>query len=229
MPNLRNITIRYEDWIKYADAVGDFNPLHRDDEFAKKHGLEGKIAPGMFVASFIQTLREELIRKVNLKFRSPVKDGDVVEVSERAGRYSFVCKGKTVCEASVGFGDYETPEISPHGKIVHEYETNLTSERIRDFSGSICLANLGRPPEMFLAALSAPALLDYAGVQGKTGLHASQSFEIYCSYELGRIVIGIEEGRTKSGVESVQLYWNQHGKVIASGRALVVPVSLSQS
>lgn len=38
----------------YADASGDFNPIHLDEEIAKKAGLPGIIAHGMFIASLIE-------------------------------------------------------------------------------------------------------------------------------------------------------------------------------
>ncbi|WP_328820840.1 MaoC/PaaZ C-terminal domain-containing protein [Peribacillus faecalis] len=33
--------------VKYAGASGDFNPLHTDDQFANKAGIDGVIAHGM--------------------------------------------------------------------------------------------------------------------------------------------------------------------------------------
>lgn len=38
---------------QYAGASGDFNPLHLDDEFARKIGMEGVIAHGMLVMGFL--------------------------------------------------------------------------------------------------------------------------------------------------------------------------------
>lgn len=37
----------------YADASGDFNPIHLDEEVAKKVGLPGIIAHGMFIAGLV--------------------------------------------------------------------------------------------------------------------------------------------------------------------------------
>jgi len=36
---------------KFADFSGDFNPVHFDDEAAKKQGFKGRIAHGMIAAS----------------------------------------------------------------------------------------------------------------------------------------------------------------------------------
>jgi acyl dehydratase len=38
---------------EYAQASGDFNPIHLDEEVAKKNGLPGIIAHGMLIAGFI--------------------------------------------------------------------------------------------------------------------------------------------------------------------------------
>lgn len=39
--------------VKYAGASGDYNPLHTDDDFAKKIGMQGVIAHGMLVMGFL--------------------------------------------------------------------------------------------------------------------------------------------------------------------------------
>ncbi|MGG3942145.1 MaoC/PaaZ C-terminal domain-containing protein [Peribacillus psychrosaccharolyticus] len=39
--------------VKYAGASGDFNPLHTDDAFAQKIGMQGVIAHGMLVMGFL--------------------------------------------------------------------------------------------------------------------------------------------------------------------------------
>jgi len=36
------------DLVRYAEASGDLNPIHRDEEFARSVGLPGVIAHGMF-------------------------------------------------------------------------------------------------------------------------------------------------------------------------------------
>lgn len=43
----RTIEITREDLRRYADASGDHNPIHLDDEAARALGLEGVIAHGM--------------------------------------------------------------------------------------------------------------------------------------------------------------------------------------
>ena len=49
----------------YAEASGDFNPIHLDEEVAKKAGLPGVIAHGMLIAAYIAERAEEFIAKEN--------------------------------------------------------------------------------------------------------------------------------------------------------------------
>ncbi len=79
-------------------TTGDVNPLHRDDEYAKIHGMEGHVAFGMLTASYLSTLagvylpgERSLIQGVELKFVSPVYPGDILtvtgEVTEKNDAY----------------------------------------------------------------------------------------------------------------------------------------------
>lgn len=46
--------------VTYAETVGDFNPLHFDDEFAKNEGFDERIAHGMLVGSLVLGLNKAL-------------------------------------------------------------------------------------------------------------------------------------------------------------------------
>ncbi len=48
---------------QYADASGDFNPIHLDEAVAKKVGLPGIIAHGMFVSALIAERARTFIRE----------------------------------------------------------------------------------------------------------------------------------------------------------------------
>lgn len=41
---------------KFAELIGDYNPLHTDEEYAKTTQFKGRIAHGMLIASFFSTL-----------------------------------------------------------------------------------------------------------------------------------------------------------------------------
>lgn len=80
------------DLIKYSGASGDFNPIHTIDEAAKKAGLPGIIAHGMWtmgnLAKLFTTYHEEgFIQDYVVRFTGMVFLDDVItlkaELSER--------------------------------------------------------------------------------------------------------------------------------------------------
>lgn len=78
-------TITEADVINFAGIVGDFNPIHVDDEFAKKTVFGKRLAHGMLTASFISTLMGRCMPGTNglylsqeLKFLKPVFIGDTI-------------------------------------------------------------------------------------------------------------------------------------------------------
>lgn len=71
----------------FAEASGDRNPVHFDDEFAAKTPFRGRIAHGILTASLISSVIGEklpghgsIYLSQTLKFRAPVRPGDKVEV-----------------------------------------------------------------------------------------------------------------------------------------------------
>lgn len=81
------------DLIKYAGASGDFNPIHTIDEEAKKAGLPGIIAHGMWTMGNLAKLftpfyEEGFIKEYAIRFRGMVFLNDVVtlkaELKERS-------------------------------------------------------------------------------------------------------------------------------------------------
>jgi acyl dehydratase len=52
LPRMEKV-VRREDVKAYADASGDQNPLHQDDDFAKSVGFPGIIAHGMFTMAHL--------------------------------------------------------------------------------------------------------------------------------------------------------------------------------
>ncbi|PID01395.1 dehydratase [Sporosarcina sp. P2] len=58
---------------QYAGASGDFNPLHLDDGFAQKIGMDGVIAHGMlvmgFLGEYVMKIAGKKARVVNFKMR----------------------------------------------------------------------------------------------------------------------------------------------------------------
>ena len=63
----------------FTQISGDINPLHLDDDFAKKHGFPSRVVYGMLTASFYSTLagvylpgERCLLYEVDAKFTKPV-------------------------------------------------------------------------------------------------------------------------------------------------------------
>ena len=73
-----------EDVKAYADASGDQNPLHQDDEVARASGFPGIIAHGMYTMGTLASAivgwagdAEALVR-LKVQFRAPVFMGETI-------------------------------------------------------------------------------------------------------------------------------------------------------
>jgi 3-hydroxybutyryl-CoA dehydratase len=71
----------------FGDASTDRNPLHFDDAFGRETPFGGRIAHGMISAAFISAVigntlpgHGSIYLSQTLKFRAPVRPGDVVRV-----------------------------------------------------------------------------------------------------------------------------------------------------
>jgi acyl dehydratase len=68
----------------YADASGDHNPIHLDDDFARSVGLPGRIAHGMLQMAIAGTVAAEAagggarLRRLQCRFAGMVVPGDTV-------------------------------------------------------------------------------------------------------------------------------------------------------
>ena len=75
---------------KYAEASGDYNPIHINQEFAAATPLGGTIAHGMLVLAyesemFSNTFGEhwDSSGKLSIRFRNPARPGDTLTVSSK--------------------------------------------------------------------------------------------------------------------------------------------------
>jgi 3-hydroxybutyryl-CoA dehydratase len=71
----------------FGDASTDRNPLHFDEEFGRATPFGGRIAHGMITAAFISAVigntlpgHGSVYLSQALKFRAPVRPGDIVRV-----------------------------------------------------------------------------------------------------------------------------------------------------
>ena len=78
-------TVTEEDVKTFGDLSGDYNPLHFDEEWAKKTMFGGRIAHGILSASFISTAigmhlpgPGTIYMSQSMRFLGPVKIGDTI-------------------------------------------------------------------------------------------------------------------------------------------------------
>jgi acyl dehydratase len=88
----RAVTFTKEQVAAYAEASGDHNPIHLDDDFARQVGLPGVIAHGMLQMGLMATVAAEAagggtrLRRLSCRFAGMVVPGDTVTfTAEPAG------------------------------------------------------------------------------------------------------------------------------------------------
>jgi len=79
------ITITKAHLTIFTSLVGDFNPIHIDEEYCKTTHFKTRIAPGHLTASMVDGMLDPMFRKtilallgVSCRFRAPVKIGDTM-------------------------------------------------------------------------------------------------------------------------------------------------------
>jgi acyl dehydratase len=84
------VTFTEEQIAAYAEASGDLNPIHLDDEFARSVGLPGVIAHGMLQMGLLARVAGEprRLRRLGCRFAGMVRPGDTVTFrgTEEGGR-----------------------------------------------------------------------------------------------------------------------------------------------
>lgn len=73
---------------RYAEASGDYNPIHIDEAFAAATPLKGTIAHGMLVLAYVSEMLARAFGaewdksgRLSVKFRSPARPGDTLTAS----------------------------------------------------------------------------------------------------------------------------------------------------
>ena len=89
LPELKKI-VTQDNINLYAEASRDFNPIHIDEEFAKKTPLGGTIAHGMLVLAYVSEMMSTAFGqswltggKLNIRFKTPARPGDNLTVGGR--------------------------------------------------------------------------------------------------------------------------------------------------
>ena len=100
----------------YAEASGDFNPIHVDEEFAAQTRFGGTIAHGMMIAAAISEMMTAAFGtdwarsgRMKIRFRAPVKPGQRVTARGSVRSVAETERGRRiVCAVSVDKDDGET-------------------------------------------------------------------------------------------------------------------------
>ncbi|MEO1222870.1 MAG: MaoC family dehydratase [Pseudomonadota bacterium] len=78
-------TVTEADIVLFAGVSGDTNPVHINEEYARKTFFKGRIAHGMLGAAYISTVLGTRMPgpgavyvSQNLRFRAPIRAGDTV-------------------------------------------------------------------------------------------------------------------------------------------------------
>ncbi len=80
----RSVTFTREQIKAYAEASGDHNPIHLDDDFARSVGLPGVIAHGLLQMGLMATVAAQAaggpqhLRRLFVRFAGMVVPGDTV-------------------------------------------------------------------------------------------------------------------------------------------------------
>ncbi len=135
------------DIAEFVDAVGDYNPVHSDREYAAGTMFKEPIAPGIWTAGLISAVigtrlpgPGAIYLSQDLKFLKPVKSGDgisarieVLEVNREKNRLRL----RTVCTNQRG------EDVLIGEALVMPSKTRVVYDRPQEGSGLLALWTLG--------------------------------------------------------------------------------------
>lgn len=84
LPMLTMGPVGTADLVRYAEASGDFNPIHLDETYARAQGLDGVIAHGMLTMATVGRMLTDFAQDsadlvdFGVRFRGMVRPGDTV-------------------------------------------------------------------------------------------------------------------------------------------------------
>jgi acyl dehydratase len=94
--------------VRYAGASGDFNPIHIDEDFARKVGLPGRILHGLWTMAQVARAHTDAagdpakLRRLSVQFRGMGALDQEVEVQ---GTVREVDGGKAIVDSEARQGD----------------------------------------------------------------------------------------------------------------------------
>ena len=119
-------TITETDIYNFAGIIGDINPLHVNEEYAKNTRFKTRIAHGMLTASFFSTLvgmcipgADAIYLGQNLKLLLPVKIGDTITATGEVT--------KIIPEKKIAY--MKTTVVNQRGETVIEGEATVMATK----------------------------------------------------------------------------------------------------
>ena len=108
----------------YAEASGDFNPIHIDESFAAKTPLGGTIAHGMLSLAYVSEMMASVFGRnwlsggrLRAKFKEPARPGDTLTIN-----------GKIICleqEDDVSYANCAFECLNQKGEMIVTGETTV--------------------------------------------------------------------------------------------------------
>lgn len=108
----------------YAEASGDFNPIHIDESFAAKTPLGGTIAHGMLSLAYVSEMMTSVFGRnwlsggrLRAKFKEPARPGDTLTIN-----------GKIICleqEDDVSYANCAFECLNQKGEMIVTGETTV--------------------------------------------------------------------------------------------------------
>ncbi len=118
-------------YFAYNKLVGNINPLHSDEAYARKLGFEDIVVAGVYTFSFITRMIEEWIgnagriSSVTVKYQAPI-------YIDRTIINRAIVKKKSM-EQGTGHIECEVSVTDPDGKLLTSALVNLRMGRQREF------------------------------------------------------------------------------------------------
>jgi len=122
-------TVTRTDFVKFAGAGGDFNPMHHDDGFAQASGFPSVFAMGMMTASMASRLITdwfgiEAVRTYEVRFRAMVWPGERLRARGRIlGPVEGAADGRLLVEFDVANADGEV-KVSGQAQVATEHRSH---------------------------------------------------------------------------------------------------------
>lgn len=111
---------------RYAEATGDFNPIHVDEDYARRTPFGGTIAHGMLVLAYLSEAMTAAFGRswweggrLKVRFKGPARPGDTLTVSvrpNRAGERWEYAVAVTCGDETVVSGTAEVPASAGGGQ-----------------------------------------------------------------------------------------------------------------